>query len=79
MVQEIATGLTPLAMTVVVVTLSCFAGSAVVDLQCTAERHEGHSLHYESNIYSRRDTSPEVSAISKGERTGHPGRGVPTK
>ena len=79
MVQEIATGLTPLAMTVVVVTLSRFAGGAVVDLQCTAERHGGRSLHYEVKIYFRRDTSPEVSAISKGEQTGHPGRGVPTK
>ena len=34
-----------LAMTVVVVTLSRFAGGAVVDLQCTAERHGGRSLH----------------------------------
>ena len=59
MVLEIATGLTPLAMTVVVVTWSRFAVSAVVDLQCTAERHGGRSLHDEPKIRKKSPDSKE--------------------
>ena len=63
MVLEIATGLTPLAMTVVVVTWSPFAGGAVVVLQCTAERHRGRSLHWDigqHNTVGRAASPPPI-------------------
>ena len=63
MVQEIATGLTPLAMTVVVVTLSHFAGGAVVIPDRTAERHGGRSLHWDigqHNTVGRAASPPPI-------------------
>ena len=59
MVLEIATGLTPLAMTVIVVTLSPFAGGAVVIPDRTAERHGGRSLHDESKMCKKSPDSGE--------------------
>ena len=59
MVLKIATGLTPLAMTVVVVTWSRFAGGAVVIPDRTAERHGGRSLHDETKIRKKSPDSEE--------------------
>ena len=65
-----------LAMTEVVVAWPHFArGAAIID---GVYRGTAIAVPYGFDLPCR-DTSPDVSAISAGGRSGHPGRGVPTK